>query len=48
MKQLLIATVLAAILGFAIAPAFSAPGEHDLKSGEGVKKFFEEQSDRGN
>jgi hypothetical protein len=47
MKRIIISAFVAAILSISLAPAFAAPSDHDLKTSEGVKKFWEDQGNRG-
>ena len=46
MKRFIISAFVAALLSISLAPAFAAPGDYNLKTPDGVKKFWEDQGDR--
>ena len=46
MKRFIISIFVAALLSVSVTPAFAAPHEHNLKTDQGVKAFWEEQGNR--
>jgi hypothetical protein len=46
MKHCIASAIAAVLFALTLAPAFAAPSDHDLKTSEGVKAFFEEQGNR--
>ena len=46
MKRFIISAFVAALLSISLAPAFAAPSDHNLKTPDGIKKFWDEQGDR--
>jgi flagellar motor component MotA len=46
MKRFIISAFVATLLSVVVAPAFAAPHEHNLKTNQGVRAFWEEQGNR--
>jgi hypothetical protein len=47
MKRIIISALAATLLSISMAPAFAAPGDFNLKTSEGIKKFWDDQGNRG-
>jgi cytochrome b subunit of formate dehydrogenase len=43
MRRIILSAFVFVLMTWSLAPAFAAPSDHNLKTNEGVKKFFEEQ-----
>jgi hypothetical protein len=46
MTRFIASTIAAVLFTLTLAPAFAAPGDHNLKTSEGIKAFWEEQGNR--
>jgi hypothetical protein len=48
MKRFIISTFIVSLLSLSLSPAIAAPGDHNLKTKQGVEKLYEEiQSNSG-